>query len=209
MKKFNFLLSLFLAFVFLSCSKTSSNKNESEVKEKTTATEKSKSEENKTANGTSNKPKGQSLNILGTNIIFGSSSSDFLKANPDYKSCPQDNSFKSIRIYCKEIQNTDDNGNMTWFKTYLSFYNDELFEFNINERWSAEKYVNAMEKLVKEFKVTKEENNEEEGWFKQEISKENLKGSYGGDSDGMSFICYDSEIMKKVKNQYSDYENNL
>jgi len=67
--------------------------------------------------------------------------------------------------------------------------------------------VKNLDKLIKEFKAGKKESNEDEnGWFKEELSKGNLKGSYGGDGDGTTFNCYDSDRMKKVKQQYPAYD---
>lgn len=206
-QSYKFFLSIFIAIALLSCSMFSSKdkKEESKPAGENIKTENSKTEAPKDAPVKTN---GEVINYMGKSISFGSSPKDFLEGNPDYALCNDDNSdeYKEIKIYCKKNESTDAHGNMTWYRTYFSFYNNELFQMSISERWTDEKSAKNIDKLVKEFNVVKEKNSEEEGWSKQELKKGGLKGNYGADGDGTYFNCYDEAGLKKVKLRYSNYE---
>ena len=148
----------------------------------------------------------QSINFNGNDIVFSCSSEVFLSTFFDYSLCIDENQYERINVYCKILKGEIEYGEYYWIKTYFKFYDDKLFEIYINEQWVPEEYLEIINKLVKQFKVVREEYNDEEGgWFKQELKKDNLKGIYRGGSEATFFNCYDTNIIKEVKEQYPNY----
>lgn len=149
----------------------------------------------------------ESLDFMDSKVKFGATSNDFLVAFPDHKICPGESKDKEIKVFCRSIEKTDENGNQTYFNTYFKFFQDQLFEMSISERWMPAKYGKIIEKLTAQFKTVKDENNDEEGWFKMTLKKGDLEGNYGGDDDGTVFLCYDINLLENVKRQVPGYKN--
>lgn len=147
-----------------------------------------------------------SLSFMGSEVVFGSASSDFLSSYTKYKIDNEASEPANIVVYKNEIEGTVEYGGSYWFKIYFKFYNDKLFMMEISERWAPEKYTNELTNLVKQFKIVKEENNDEEGgWFNQELKKGKLKGSFSGGGEATFFKCYDINVLKEIRKQNPNY----
>jgi len=139
MKRVKLALSLLVMLSLLSCSKfsfmSSDKKSEDKPKTDQTGAGEKNSEDKKIEPEKSKEltPTGESINYIDRKIVFGSSASEFLKANSDFKLCADASEYEKIKVYCKLMEETDANGNMINYKTYYSFFNDELFEMNISE----------------------------------------------------------------------------
>lgn len=147
----------------------------------------------------------QTINMNGKKIIFGSTSAEFMNVQSDFQLCTDENSFESIKVYCNNIKGGDDQSFS--FSINVYFLNDELFLVKIDEWFAPEDYRDIIRKLVKQFKVTKEESSDEEGgWFHQDLKKGKLKGSYDEADAASRFKCFEVNIMAKVKQQYPDFD---
>lgn len=148
----------------------------------------------------------QSINFMGKNITFGSSTSDFLVANSDYQLYNGGKLFEGIKVYHKNIEGTTENGSNYWFRIYFKFYNDKLFEMEFNEYWTPKEYIKAIQNLINQFNIVKEESNDDEGgWYKQYLEKDNLSGIYTGGGEGSVFTCNGTNILKEVLKNYPNY----
>jgi len=157
------------------------------------------------------KAQNQSIIFMGKNITFGTSSSDFISTNSDFKLYNDENKFDNIKVYRKYNEGPAAYGNRYFSKISFKFYNDKLFEIYIHNFGAPNEYVKIVENLLNQFIVIKEKSSEDkdddEGvWWYQELIKDSLKGTYDvADGDGEIFICNDTEILNEVLKKYPDY----
>ena len=146
----------------------------------------------------------ESIIFMGKQITFGLSSAEFLNDNVGYNLNTDGNKYGEIKVYYKSISEEIESN--SWFIIYVKFYNNKLFEMQIDERWAVMEDVKSIQELIKQFKVIKEEtNNDEGGWYKQYLEKGKLRALYGGAGEGSFFTCNEIELLKEVQKKYPDY----